>query len=56
MNPEDIRSLVQGRIEQATESLADAKTLFSAGRGGRSIEPLVLRNVLLRAGPFANDQ
>jgi uncharacterized protein (UPF0332 family) len=37
MNPEDIRSLVQGRIEQATESLADAKTLFSAGRGGRSI-------------------
>ncbi len=37
MNAEDIRQLVKGRIEQAVESLADAKTLLTAGRGGRSI-------------------
>jgi len=37
MNPEDIRHLVRGRIEQAKESLADAKALLEAGRGGRSI-------------------
>ncbi len=37
MNSEDIRQLVQGRIEQAVESLADAKTLLTTGRGGRSI-------------------
>lgn len=37
MNSEDIRQLVQGRIEQAIESLADAKTLLTTGRSGRSI-------------------
>ena len=37
MNSEDIRQLVQGRIEQAAESLADAKTLLTTGRSGRSI-------------------
>jgi hypothetical protein len=37
MNPEDIRQLVQARIGQAVESLADAQTLLEAGRGGRSI-------------------
>jgi|SRR5712692_3775502 len=37
MNPEDIRQLVQGRIEQAVESLADAKTLLASGRSGRAI-------------------
>src|SRR5262245_28735351 len=37
MNPEDIRQLVQGRIEQAVESLADAKTLLTTGRSGRSV-------------------
>jgi len=37
MNPEDIQSLVQGRIAQAVESLADAKTLLATGRSGRSI-------------------
>lgn len=37
MNPEDIRQLVQGRIEEAVESLADAKALFDNGRSGRSI-------------------
>jgi uncharacterized protein (UPF0332 family) len=37
MTPEDIRQLVRGRIEQAVESLADAKTLFASGRSGRSI-------------------
>lgn len=37
MNPEDVRQLVQSRIEQAVESLEDAKTLLVTGRGGRSI-------------------
>lgn len=37
MNPEDIRQLVQGRIEEAVESLTDAKTLLASGRSGRSI-------------------
>jgi uncharacterized protein (UPF0332 family) len=37
MNAEDIRQLVQGRIEQAVESLADAKTLLTTGRSGRSV-------------------
>jgi uncharacterized protein (UPF0332 family) len=37
MNPEDIRQLIQGRIEQAVESLADAKTLLASGRSGRAI-------------------
>lgn len=37
MNPEDIPQLVHGRIEQAVESLADAKTLLTTGRSGRSI-------------------
>ncbi|MBI4489950.1 MAG: HEPN domain-containing protein [Deltaproteobacteria bacterium] len=37
MNPEDIAQLVQGRIEQAVESLEDAKTLLATGRSGRSI-------------------
>jgi uncharacterized protein len=37
MNPEDIRQLVQARIGQAVESLADAQTLLEAGRSGRSI-------------------
>lgn len=37
MNLEDIRQLVQGRIEQAVESLADATTLLATGRSGRSI-------------------
>ena len=37
MNPADIRQLVQGRIEQAVESLNDAKTLLTTGRSGRSI-------------------
>jgi uncharacterized protein len=37
MNSEDIRQLVQGRIEQAVESLADAKTLLTTGRSGRSV-------------------
>jgi len=37
MNPEDIRQLVQGRIEEAVESLADAKALLDSGRSGRSI-------------------
>ncbi|MBI3249134.1 MAG: HEPN domain-containing protein [Deltaproteobacteria bacterium] len=37
MNPEDIRQLVQGRIEQAEESLADAKMLLTTGRSGRSV-------------------
>lgn len=37
MNPDDIRHLVRGRIEQAVESLADAKALLEAGRGGRSV-------------------
>ncbi len=37
MTPDDITPLVRGRIEQATESLADAKTLLGAARGGRSI-------------------
>src|SRR5262245_61183995 len=37
MTSEDLRSLVQGRIEQAVESPTDAKTLLVAGRSGRSI-------------------
>lgn len=37
MNDEDIQQLVQGRIEQAVESLTDTKMLLSSGRGGRSI-------------------
>jgi uncharacterized protein (UPF0332 family) len=37
MNSEDIRQLVQGRIEQAVESLTDAKTLLTTGRSGRSV-------------------
>jgi hypothetical protein len=58
MNSEDIRQLVQGRIEQAIESLADAKTLLTTGRSGRSVvnQPLVLFDVLLCVGSFADDQ
>jgi len=37
MNLEDIRQLVQGWIEQAIESLADAAALLATGRSGRSI-------------------
>jgi uncharacterized protein (UPF0332 family) len=37
MNSEDIQQLVRGRIEQAEESLDDAKTLLTTGRSGRSI-------------------
>lgn len=37
MNPEDIRQLVRGRIDQAAESLADAKALLTSGGSGRSI-------------------
>jgi uncharacterized protein len=37
MNPEDIQRLVQGRIDQAVESLADAETLLTTGRSGRSV-------------------
>ncbi|MGH8009908.1 MAG: hypothetical protein ACREQ3_23185, partial [Candidatus Binatia bacterium] len=37
MNPEDIWQLVQGRIEQAVESLADATILLATGRSSRSI-------------------
>jgi hypothetical protein len=37
MNTEDIQQLVRGRIEQAGESLADAKTLLDTGRSGRSV-------------------
>lgn len=37
MNTEDIQQLVRGRIEQASESLADAKTLLDTGRSGRSV-------------------
>ena len=42
MNLEDIRQLVRGRIEQAVESLADAKTLLTTGRSGRSVVNRVL--------------
>ena len=37
MNPEDIRQLVRARMDQAAESLADAKALLTSGRSGRSI-------------------
>jgi uncharacterized protein len=37
MNPEDIPQLVRARIEQAVESLEDARTLLASGRSGRSI-------------------
>jgi uncharacterized protein len=37
MNPEDIRHLVRGRIDQAEESLADARALLTSGGSGRSI-------------------
>jgi uncharacterized protein (UPF0332 family) len=37
MNPADLPPLVQGRVEQAVESLTDAKALLTTGRGGRSI-------------------
>jgi len=36
MSAEDVQQLVRGRIEQATESLADAKVLLATGRSGRS--------------------
>jgi hypothetical protein len=34
MNPEDLKQLVQGRIDQAVESLTDARTLLANGRSG----------------------
>lgn len=37
MSSEDIRQLVQARIGQAIETLADAKALLAAGRSGRSM-------------------
>ncbi len=37
MIPEDIRQLVHGRIDQAAESLADARALLTSGGSGRSI-------------------
>lgn len=37
MNPEDVRQLVRGRIDQAAESLADARALLTSGGSGRSI-------------------
>lgn len=37
MNPEDVQQLVEGRIAQAVESLADAKALLTSGRSGRGI-------------------
>jgi uncharacterized protein (UPF0332 family) len=37
MNPEDLKQLVRGRIDQAVESLTDARMLLTHGRSGRSI-------------------
>ena len=36
MNPEHVKILVAGRIQQATEALEDGRYLLSAGRGART--------------------
>lgn len=37
MNPEHVKVLVAGRMQQATECLEDAKYLLAAGRGARTV-------------------
>jgi hypothetical protein len=37
MSAEDVQQLVQARMAQAVETLADAKALRTLGRSGRSI-------------------